>query len=66
MDREEQKRLLGCFRMPNGLRIRSRASSIRNVFVAAIVPIAAPSAEEIQQVLEIFGLAPDNLLWARK
>lgn len=62
MDREEQKRLLGCFRMPNGLRIRSRASSIRNVFVAAIVPTAAPSAGEIRQVLDIFALEPSELL----
>lgn len=62
MDQEEKRRLLGCFRMPSGLRISGRASSIRNGFVAAIVPIATPSAEEIQQVLEIFGLAPDNLL----
>ena len=62
MDQEEQRRLLNCFRMPSGLRIRGRASSIRNVFVAAIVPVAAPSAEEIRQVLDIFGLEPHALL----
>ncbi len=62
MDQEEQRRLLGCFRMPSGLRISGRASSIRNVFVAAIVPVAAPSAEEIRQVLDIFGLEPHALL----
>ncbi|MGH9534583.1 MAG: HNH endonuclease [Terriglobales bacterium] len=61
MDALERRRLLRCFRMPNGMRIKSRASSMRNVFVAAIVPAAAPAAEEIRQVLGIFGLEPERL-----
>lgn len=47
--------------MPNGMRIKGRASSMRNVFVAAIVPAAMPSAEEVAKVLDIFGLEPGRL-----
>ena len=52
------KELLACFKMPGGFAITGRATSIRNVFVAAIVPIARPSADEIRQALEILALDP--------
>ncbi|MGH9490352.1 MAG: HNH endonuclease [Terriglobales bacterium] len=47
--------------MPRGARIKGRTSSIRNAFVAAIVPSAAPSVGEIARVLDIFGLEPEAL-----
>lgn len=55
------KELLGCFKMPSGFTITGRATSIRNVFVAAIVPMVRPTAAEIRQVLEILELDPKDL-----
>lgn len=50
------KQVLACFKMPGGSTITGRTTSIRNVFVAAIVPIIRPTADEIRQVLEILHL----------
>jgi len=47
--------------MPSGSTITGRTTSIRNVFVAAIVPMLRPSAAEIRQVLEILSLDPLHL-----
>ena len=55
------KELLGCFRMPAGLNITGRASTIRNAFVAAIIPVIPPTAQEIGHVLRILGTEPENL-----
>jgi hypothetical protein len=55
------KELFGCFKMPAGSTITGRTTSIRNVFVAAIVPIIRPKADEIRQVLEILQLDPHDL-----
>lgn len=55
------KQLLACFKMPGGSTITGRATSIRNVFVAAIVPMVRPTAKEIKQVLEILELDPNDL-----
>jgi hypothetical protein len=55
------KELMSCFTMPSGLTITGRSSSISNVFVAAIVPVIRPNAEEIRQVLEILELEPSSL-----
>lgn len=56
-----EKELLACFRMPGGFTINGRATSIRNVFVASIIPVVRPKADEIRQVLEILGLDPGHL-----
>lgn len=52
---------LRCFNMPSGTTITGRASSIRNVFVAAIVSVIPPAAEEIRHVLSIFETTPASL-----
>lgn len=39
--------------MPSGTTITGRASSIRNVFAAAILTVVPPTADEIRQVLTI-------------
>jgi hypothetical protein len=44
---------LRCFNMPSGTTITGRASSIRNVFAAAILTVVPPTADEIRQVLTI-------------
>ena len=55
------KELTTCFRMPSGSAITGRTTSIRNVFVAAIVPLVRPTPDEIRQVLEILNLNPFDL-----
>jgi hypothetical protein len=55
------KQLLACFRMPTGYTITGRTTSIRNVFVAAIVPMVRPNADEIRRALEILELDPLDL-----
>ncbi len=55
------KELLSCFKMPSGFTITGRSSSIRNVFVAAIVPLIRPNPDEIRRVLEILELDPSHL-----
>ncbi|HTC92188.1 MAG TPA: HNH endonuclease [Terriglobales bacterium] len=55
------KELLACFKMPGGSVITGRTTSIKNVFVAAIIPIVRPSADEVRQVLEIFELEANDL-----
>jgi hypothetical protein len=50
-----------CFKMPSGFTITGRTSSIRNVFVAAIVPLERPCASEIEEVLQILQLNPTDL-----
>ncbi len=52
---------INCFKMPSGMTITGRASSTRNVFAAAILPVDAPSAEEVRQVLAILHADPANL-----
>ena len=55
------RELLACFRMPGGFAITGRTTSIRNVFVAAIIPTVRPSVDEIRKVLEILELDPRDL-----
>jgi 5-methylcytosine-specific restriction endonuclease McrA len=55
------KELLACFRMPGGFTITGRTTSIRNVFVAAIVPVIRPSIDEIRKALEILALDARDL-----
>jgi hypothetical protein len=49
---------LRCFNMPSGTTITGRVSSIRNVFVAAIVTVIPPTVDEIRQVLSILETTP--------
>lgn len=53
--------LLKCFSMPSGQSITGRSSSIRNAFVAAIVPIIKPIAADVENVLRILELSPDDV-----
>jgi hypothetical protein len=55
------KQFLACFKMPTGSKITGRTTSIRNVFVAAIIPMVRPSPAEIMRVLEILCLDPNDL-----
>lgn len=50
--------------MPSGLTITGRSSSIRNVFVAAVIPMVRPRGAEVGRVLDILGLHADDLCCA--
>ncbi|HYM78106.1 MAG TPA: HNH endonuclease [Candidatus Dormibacteraeota bacterium] len=56
-----EEELLNCFSMPGGQSITGRSSSIRNAFVAAIIPITKPSADEVESALRILGLNPNDV-----
>jgi hypothetical protein len=47
--------------MPGGSAITGRTTSIRNVFVAAIIPVIRPTAEQIRTVLKILAMDPLDL-----
>lgn len=53
--------LRACFKMPGGYTITGRTTSIRNVFVAAIIPMIRPAVDEIRQALEILEVVPGDL-----
>ncbi len=55
------KEVLACFKMPGGFTITGRTTSIRNVFVAAIIPLVRPNVDEVRKVLEILELDPKDL-----
>jgi len=38
------------------MKITGRSSSITNAFINSIIPVVAPSADEVQQALEILGM----------
>ena len=53
--------LIACFRMPSGLTISGRSSTMVNAFVNAVVPFVLPSPSEIAHVLRILGMEPSDV-----
>jgi hypothetical protein len=53
--------LTGAFRMPSVQTMVSRKSSITNAFVSAIIPVVAPTLEEIEKALGILGMEPGDV-----
>lgn len=51
---------LSLFRMPTPMKITGRSSSITNAFINSIIPVVVPSADEVQQALEILGMTPET------
>lgn len=51
---------LSLFRMPTPMKITGRSSSITNAFINSIIPVVAPSEEEVRQALEILGMTPET------
>jgi hypothetical protein len=59
---EGRRRLIqAAFSMPSFQTMVSRKSSITNVFVSSLVPIVPPTIEEIEQVLAILGMEPNDV-----
>lgn len=56
-----RKRALESFWMPSVQSMMSRKSSITNAFVNAIIPVIAPSAEEVDEALQILQISPWDL-----
>ena len=42
------------------MKITARSSSITNAFINSIIPVVAPSAEEVEQALKILEMTPDT------
>lgn len=49
------------FRMPAPMNIIGRSSSITNAFANSIIPIVEPSEDEVREVLEILGMAEEDV-----
>lgn len=49
------------FKLPTKPSVAGRASSITNAFIAAVMPIHAPTAEEVQKALAILGMTADTV-----
>jgi hypothetical protein len=60
-DEARKELLLSSFRMPSVQTMVSRKSSITNAFVGALIPVVAPTAEEIEEALAILGMDPKNV-----
>ena len=60
-DDSGRRTLAAAFRMPSVQTMLSRKSSITNAFVNAIVPVIAPTPEEVGEALAILGLEPEDL-----
>lgn len=52
------------FNMPKSVKITGRASGITNAFVNGIVPVIAPTEEEIKQALSILGMTDKTICCA--
>jgi hypothetical protein len=49
------------FRMPTPVKITGRTSTITNSFVNSIIPVFAPSVEEVHEVLKMLGMSPEDV-----
>ena len=59
-DDHRRKILTAAFQMPSVQTMVSRKSSITNAFVSAIIPVIAPSHDEIEEALRILGMEPHD------
>jgi HNH endonuclease len=51
---------LTLFRMPTPMKITGRSSSITNAFINSIIPVVHPTAEQVNEALEILGMTHEN------
>ena len=47
---------IALFRMPTPMKITGRSSSITNALINSIIPVVAPTAEEIEEALKVLGM----------
>lgn len=52
------------FKKPNRVKIKGRSSSITNAFINGIVPYVKPTEEEIDDVLNTFGMTRESVVCA--
>ncbi|MCD8352206.1 MAG: HNH endonuclease [Planctomycetaceae bacterium] len=56
--------MLKCFKMPAPSTVMSRTSSLRNAYIAAIIPCIKPSDAEVIEALALLGMKPENVVCA--
>jgi hypothetical protein len=61
LDRARRKLLRKVFKMPLVQSMRQRKSSITNAFVNAIIPVIAPSDDEILEAITILGMTVEDV-----
>jgi len=47
---------LSLFRMPTPMKITGRSSSITNSFINSIIPVIAPTNEQVKEALGVLGM----------
>lgn len=47
---------LSVFRMPTPVKITGRWSSITNAFINSIIPVVAPTAQQVEEALDVLGM----------
>jgi HNH endonuclease len=60
-DDNRRKILVRAFQMPSVQTMVSRKSSITNAFVSAIIPVIAPTHDEIEEALRILSMEPHDV-----
>ncbi len=51
---------LALFKMPTPMKITGRSSSITNAFINSIIPVIAPTEEQVKEALSILEMAPET------
>jgi hypothetical protein len=57
----ELRKVLAAFAMPSVQTMVSRKSSLTNAFVNSLIPVIAPTAEEVGEALRILGQSHDDV-----
>jgi hypothetical protein len=60
-DDHRRKQLQIAFQMPSVQTMVSRKSSITNAFVSAVIPVIAPTHDQIEEALQILGMQPHDV-----
>jgi hypothetical protein len=58
---QRRKLLAAAFRMPSVQTMVSRKSSITNAFVNSVIPVVAPTTEDIEEALSMLGMSPEDV-----
>jgi hypothetical protein len=61
LDEARRKLFSAAFQMPSVQTMVSRKSSITNAFVNSVIPVIAPTTEEIEQALSLLGMLPEDV-----
>lgn len=58
---QEVTLLRAAFRMPSGMTMVARSSTVTNAFVTSLIPVIEPEPTEIAEALRILGMSPASI-----